>query len=163
MLRHNYTLLYRTIAAVIFTSVLLLSFSVSASVEEDKETAVIFVYQRVGEDTVPKSNISIEKFKEHIQELKNGGYSVLSLPEIIDALKDGDVLPPKSIGITFDGAYRVTLSNVLPLLEDAKIPFTVFFASDMADNGNPAHMSWKQLVKLQKKRRISLGILPASY
>ena len=148
---------------MIFISVLLPSFPVSAFVEEDKETAVVFVYQRVGEDTVPKSNISIEKFKEHIQELRNGGYSILSLSKIIDALKNGDVLPPKSIGITFDGAYRATLSNVLPLLEDAQIPFTVFFASDMADNGNHAHMSWDQLVKLQKNKRVSLGILPASY
>ncbi|MFH1157479.1 MAG: polysaccharide deacetylase family protein [Pseudomonadota bacterium] len=163
MLKRKYTLLYRTIAAAIFASALLLSFPASASVGEDKGTAVIFVYQRVGEGTVPKSNISIEQFREHIQELKKGGYSVLPLPKIIDALKNGDVLPPKSIGITFDGAYQATLSNALPLLEEAKIPFTVFFASDMTDNGNPAHMSWEQLGKLRKNKLVSLGILPAAY
>lgn len=163
MLKRKYTLLHGIIAVTIFVSAFML-FSFSAfAIEEDKGTAVIFVYQRVGEDIVPKSNISIEQFKEHIHELKEGGYSVLPLTKIIDALKNGNVLPPKSIGITFDGAYKTTLSNVLPLLEDAKIPFTVFFASDMADNKNSTHLSWDQLSKLRKNKLVSFGILPAAY
>ena len=163
MLKRKYTLLHGIIAVTIFVSAFTLFSFPAFAIEEDKGTAVIFVYQRVGEDIVPKSNISIEQFKEHIHELKEGGYSVLPLTKIIDALKNGNVLPPKSIGITFDGAYRATISNVLPLLEDAKIPFTVFFASDMVDNRNSAHLSWDQLSKLRKNKLVSIGILPAAY
>ncbi|MCE9507538.1 MAG: polysaccharide deacetylase family protein [Alphaproteobacteria bacterium] len=134
-----------------------------AEISADNSTAVIFVYQRVGEDSVAQSNISLEQFKEHITELTKGSYSVLPLPKIINALKNGDTLPPHTIGLTFDGAYQATLANAAPLLEDAKLPFTVFFASDMADGGNPAHMNWNQIKKLKKDPLVSLGILPAAY
>ncbi|MBI3442130.1 MAG: polysaccharide deacetylase family protein [Proteobacteria bacterium] len=134
-----------------------------ASVSVDKSTAVIFMYQRVGEEQAPQDNISVEQFRAHITELTKAGYSVLPLPKIIDALKNNDSLPPKTVGITFDGAYQATLANAIPTLEEAKFPFTVFFASDMADNGNPAYMNWDQLKKLRKNKLVSFGILPAAY
>jgi len=157
----QYTRFYIAIIAMIAISPL---FSPRAYAgNADQNAAVIFVYQRVGEDSVPDSNISLEQFQEHITELKKGGYSVLPLPQIMDALKNGNPLPPKTIGITFEGAYQTTLANAVPLLEDAQLPFTVFFASDMADGGAEGHLSWSQIKKLRKNKLVNLGILPAAY
>lgn len=134
-----------------------------AAINADKTSAVIFVYQRVGEDSVPQGNLSLDQFKAHVGELKTDGYNVLPLPQIIDALKEGAELPQKTIAITFDGAWLSTLNNALPLLQEARLPFTVFFSSDLADGGNPGHMSWKEIRTLKKSRLATLGILPSSY
>ena len=99
-----------------------------------------------------------------MRELKTGDYNVLSLDEIVKHLHSPDhPLPPKTVAITFDGAWLPTLDNVLPLLEEYKFPFTVFFASDMAEEAAPGHMDWPRLKKLKKNKRATLGILPSAY
>jgi peptidoglycan/xylan/chitin deacetylase (PgdA/CDA1 family) len=146
-----------------FTWILFAPVESRAEISEDKNTAVIFVYQRVGNDSVPQGNISLEQFKEHIDQLTKDGFMILPLEKIIDALKNDKILPPKTVAITFEGAYQTTLANVRPLLEKAHIPFTVFFASDMAEGDNPSHLTWAQIADLKKSPLVSLGILPSSY
>jgi peptidoglycan/xylan/chitin deacetylase (PgdA/CDA1 family) len=162
-MKREYTGLRQLVTGAILAYALLFSVPVFAAVPEDKSAAVIFMYQRIGEDGVPQSNISVDQFKEHLNELKKDGYSVLPLAKIIDAAKNGEPLPPKTVGITFEGAYQATLANAAPLLEEAQMPFTVFFASDAVDNNNTGHMTWDQIKKLKENKLISFGILPASY
>lgn len=135
----------------------------AASITADTSSAVIFVYQRVGEENLPQSSISTEQFKEHIRELKTEGYTVLPLKTIIKALKTGEALPQRAVAITLEGGYKSTLQNAVPSLQQAGLPFTLFYASDMADNNQPSHMSWKELKALRKNKLADLGILPASY
>ncbi len=162
-MEREHTSIYGMILGAIFTCTLLWSAAASATIPEDKSSAVVFVYQRIGEDAVPQGNISIEQFEEHISELKKGGYSVLPLSKIIDAVKSNTPLPPKTVAITFEGAYQATLANAVPLLDDAQMPFTVFFSSDELDDSSTGHMTWDQLKKLKKDKLAGLGILPATY
>lgn len=134
-----------------------------ASIAADASAAVVFAYQRVGEDTLPQSSISAEQFRAHVDELKTEGYNVISLPDIIRAVRAGETLPQKTVAITFDGAYQSTTANAFRLLDEAGFPYTVFFASDMADGGTPGHLTWDQLKTLKKNKRVTLGILPAVY
>lgn len=162
---HKYGCLYSAFlgAAVCLGLLLCPLQSVAATLAADRSSAVIFVYQHIGDDTSSQGNISLETFKEHIRELQNGGYSVLSLPKIIAALKDGRTLPQKTVAITFDGAYAGTLHNAIPLLDDAGMPYTVFFASDAIDTDSPNHMDWDDLKDLKNDKLATLGILPATY
>jgi len=159
--KHKYGALY---SAILSLGLLIASPAPAATIEADKSSAVIFVYQRIGEDATPQSSISLDQFKEHVKELKTGGYTVLPLGKIVDSLKNGDPLPRKTIGITFEGAWLSTFANALPLLDEAELPYTVFFSSDLAEDGaNPAHMSWKNLRDLKKNRLVSFGIMPSAY
>ena len=158
--KHNSGLLYSAILAI---SLLLTPVPAHASIEEDRASAVIFVYQRIGEDAQPQSSISLDQFKEHIKELQTGGYHVLPLTKIIESLKAGDTLPQKTVGITFEGAWLSTDANALPLLDDAGLPYTVFFSTDLADGTNPAHMTWSHLRDLKKNKNATLALLPSSY
>lgn len=142
---------------------LALSTPVLAAIPADDISAVVFVYQHIGEDSVPQANISIEQFQSHLQELQTDDYNILPLSKIVTAIKNGESLPPRTIAITFDGAYLSTLTQALPLLDAADIPYTVFFTSDTADNGTAGHASWGQLKKLGKQKNVELGILPATY
>lgn len=161
---HKYTALYSGLCGALFGLGLLSAIpQAAASIPQDNSSAVIFLYQRIGEDTLPQSSISVEQFKEHIRELKTDGYTVLPLGRIIHALKNGDTLPQKTVALTLEGGWQSTAQTAIPLLLEAELPFTLFIASDMADGSQPNHMDWKELKNLKRHKLVELGILPAAY
>lgn len=140
-------------------------FSVSAvpALAADYSSAVVFAYQRVGEDSLPHASVSAEQFAAHMEELTRGNYVVKPLREVIAAIKAGDPLPHKTVALTFDGAYASTLKNALPLLDARNYPYTVFISSDAVDRGDAGSMTWDELRALQRRRNAELAVLPAHY
>ncbi len=132
-------------------------------IPEDKSSAVILSYGRVGEDERPDSNISIDQFKEHVDEILNGAYIVLPLEAIISHIQASQPLAPKTIAITFEGAYKSALKNAIPLLLEHNIPFTIFYAADNAAQTTDQYMTWKDLKSLSHHEEVSFGILPPAY
>lgn len=129
---------------------------------EDQASAVIFSYSRVGDDTYPRANVSTDNFQAHIQELLSGNYTVLPVPDIIEAFTTDADLPPGTIGITFDAGYKSVLDNAVPLLIKANLPFTIFVAAQ--DIGpHPGLIDWSELKRLKKKypELVSFGLHPS--
>ena len=67
--------------------------------------AVIFMYHRFGESEWPATNIRLDQFESHLEEIRTGGYTVLPLPEILSRLRAAAELPDRTIAITVDDAY----------------------------------------------------------
>lgn len=135
----------------------------AAILPEDSGKAVILAYHRIGEDASSGTNLSTEQFSAHMREIRSGGYTVLPLDEILEALQSGAALPPRTLAITFEGAYLSAYKNAIkPLLEE-NIPFTVFYASDTIDRKLPEYIGWDKLKKLKKNRNVTIGVLPAAY
>lgn len=149
-----------------FIAMLLIHSSASAETERlsfDQTSAVILVYNRIGEDSYPNTSIRLDQFKDHIQELISGEYNVLPLSEVVKAIRQNKPLPDKTISLTFDGSYESVLQHAVTLLEEHHLPFTLFVPTDHADAGTTAHISWKDLKKLSRKSYVSFGIHPARY
>ena len=119
-------------------------------IPEDDTAAVILVYQNIGEDHVPETNIRKEQFEAHIEELKNGPYTILPLEKIIKAHKEKTSLPPNSVAITFDGGYKSAFENGIPKLLKESIPFTVFVAPAQLDQKTDRYINWSDLKPLTK-------------
>lgn len=134
--------------------------SAASVLPEDKYSAVVLVYHRIGEDAYPDSGLRTAQFMEHLEEIVGADYTVLSLGEIIDAMKNHRELPPRALAITFEGAYRSILDTAVPALLDREIPFTVFYSSGQVGSGEV--MTWQDLKKLDQQG-VTLGVLPASY
>ena len=130
---------------------------------QDRAAAVIFSYQMIGEDLHPSASIGKEQFAEHIAELRTGGYTVLPLPDIVRALKEGAALPPRTVALTFDGGHRSVLENGVPLLIENEIPFTVFVSTGYLDADGARTMNWDDLRKLARNELVTVGLHPASY
>ncbi len=69
-------------------------------------SAVILIYHRFGEDKFPSTNTRLVQFEAHITELTSGPYTVLPLPQVVDALLAGTPLPDRTVAIYIDDAYR---------------------------------------------------------
>jgi peptidoglycan/xylan/chitin deacetylase (PgdA/CDA1 family) len=106
--------------------------------------APIFAYFDVGSDDDPDSNIQIDQFQAHIDLLQGEGFHVASVPDIIDAFERHTPLPDRTVGLTFDEAYRSVADNALPLLKAANMPATIFVTPRLVDRGGE-YMTWDDL------------------
>ena len=113
------------------------------------DSAVLIMYHRFGENTLPSTNIRNEQFEAHLAELKSGKYRVMPLPEIVDAIRNNTPLPDRAVAITIDDAYRSVYTEAWPRLRDAGLPFTVFVATEPISQNLPGYMTWDQLRELR--------------
>lgn len=121
---------------------------VDVSVARAADYATIFMYHRFGETEFPSTNIRMDQFEAHITELKNGGYNVLPVEEIVNKIRNGQSLPDKAIGITIDDAFTSIYEKAWPILKEAGFPFTIFVSTDHVDRSSNIYMSWDQLREL---------------
>lgn len=129
--------------------------------EFDSKSAIIFAYFSVGDDSSPNASLRNQQFLEQADELTSGGYHVVPLPTIIDALATGKTLPPRTIAITFDGADRSIMDTAVPALIERDLPFTVFIPA--ARIGKAPYMDWDDLQSLKKTGLVHFGIHPSDY
>ena len=109
------------------------------------DSAVILQYHRFGESDLPSTNIKLAQFEAHLAYLKSGGYTVLPVPHIIAALRAGQPLPDKAVGITIDDAAKSVITEAWPRLREAGFPFTLFVATDAIDQRRVRSMSWDDI------------------
>lgn len=136
---------FLAIAAVIVTGV-----PVPAQSADAAGSAVVVMYHRFGESVHPSTNIRIEQFEAHLEELAKPEYTVLPLPEIISRLRSKQTLPERTVGISVDDAFMSVYRKAFPRLKKAGFPFTLFVATDPVDRGIGGYMSWDQIRELKK-------------
>lgn len=111
-------------------------------------SAVVVMYHRFNETKFPSTNIRLEQFEAHLKELSNSKYTVMALPKIMAALKAGRKLPPRTVAITIDDAFASVYREAWPRLRAAKLPFTLFVATNQVSHGAAEYMTWDQVREL---------------
>lgn len=121
------------------------------------DSAVVFMYHRFDDARFPTANTRADQLDAHIAELKNGGYTVWPLPRIVAALKSGQSLPEKTVGLSIDDAWITVYRNAWPKLKAAGLPFTLFVVSDETDRGGGEYMSWEQIREMAQSGLVTIG------
>jgi peptidoglycan/xylan/chitin deacetylase (PgdA/CDA1 family) len=142
-----------------FAFLLLLLFAVPARAQE----AVILMYHRFGEAEYPSTDTGLDQLEAQIVRLREGGYHVLPLAEIVGAIKNGSELPGKSVAITVDDGYRSFLREGWPRFRAAGFPVTLFVPTDAADAGGEGLLGWDDLRALSADPLLSLGVHGAAH
>ena len=114
--------------------------------------AVAVVYHRFGEDSYPSTNTTLAQLDAHILHIKAGGFKVLPLRQIVEALRSGEPLPDKTIAITIDDAYDSVMKHGLPRLKEAGFTATLFVSTQPLDANLPGYMTWDDI-----RRAIQMG------
>ena len=126
-------------------------------------SATVFVYHRFGEGAYPSTNTTIAQLEAHIAALTGGGFNVMPLPEIAAAIRDGSDLPDRAVGISIDDAFKSLYTEAWPRLRAAKLPFTLFIATDLTAENYRAYMSWDQVREIAASPLVSIGGHTASH
>lgn len=117
--------------------------------ENSAHHGVILQYHHIATNTPPATSLSPAVFRQHLDVLKNEGYTVLPLPDLVQALRKNQPLADKVVVITFDDAYEDIVTTAAPILKEYGFPFTVFVSTDYVDRKQHGYMTWDQIRELQ--------------
>ena len=110
----------------------------------------VLLYHRFGPTVADSMTITTKVFESHLKYLKDNGYTVIPLRQLVNYyLKKGPQPPPKSVVIVEDDAHKSVYSDMLPLVKKYNIPVTVFVYPSAISNAKYA-MTWDQLRALKK-------------
>jgi peptidoglycan/xylan/chitin deacetylase (PgdA/CDA1 family) len=101
----------------------------------DKIKIPVICYHSINKDPSGKSPIIIspEKFRQHLQTIKDNGYTTLTMAQFNDYLLGDKPVPEKSVLLTFDDGYMDNYTNAFPILKEFNMNATVFVISSYMD------------------------------
>jgi len=110
----------------------------------------ILLYHRFGPTVADGMTMKTSVFEEHLRYLRDNGYKVIRLRQLVDwYLKKGPPPPAKSVVIVEDDAHKSVYSDMLPLVKKYNVPVTVFIYPSAISNAKYA-MTWEQLRALKQ-------------
>jgi poly-beta-1,6-N-acetyl-D-glucosamine N-deacetylase len=107
--------------------------------------AVILQYHHVSTATPPSTSISPADFRRHMDYLRESGFAVLRLEDVVAALQAGATLPDKTAVISFDDGYISVYQEAFPLLQEYGWPFTIFVPTSLVGSNPRLYTNWDQL------------------
>lgn len=101
--------------------------------------------------SIPGSiTMSTAKFEAQLKWLKDNGYTVIPLQDVVDHLQGKkDSLPDKSVVISVDDGKESVYKYMYPIVKKYNVPVTLFIYPSAISNASYA-MTWDQLRELQK-------------
>jgi peptidoglycan/xylan/chitin deacetylase (PgdA/CDA1 family) len=118
---------FRTVAARSVTRVLGTAPLEQAAVARTAHRLRVLAYHRVP---------SAERFARQVEHLV-ARYVPVSGAQVADALAGGPALPARAVWVTFDDGDPSVVASGLPVLEQAKVPATVFVCPGLVEGGEP--------------------------
>jgi peptidoglycan/xylan/chitin deacetylase (PgdA/CDA1 family) len=93
-------------------------------------------------------SVAPDKFESHLHYLKDAGYHIITLDDLLDYLTTGHPLPVKPIILTFDDGYVDNYTNAFPLLRKYGMVGHFFLITDFVDKSLPAYLDWSQIEEM---------------
>ena len=115
---------------------------------EGYQTVPVLVYHNFSKKRSDKTAVGQDDFEAQMKYLKQNGYHVVSIDQLLDFIDYKEQLPEKSIVITFDDAWRSIFDVALPILIKYGFTATFFIYTDFIGGGKA--MTWKQIETLSK-------------
>jgi peptidoglycan/xylan/chitin deacetylase (PgdA/CDA1 family) len=112
----------------------------------------VLMYHHVQTEEAAKLNkqtgltVYTDFFQKQMQYLKDKGYNVAGMNDLINFFDNATPVTPKSILITFDDGYSDFNSDAFPILQNMGYKATVFVSTGLADN--PGYLNWNQIVSM---------------
>jgi peptidoglycan/xylan/chitin deacetylase (PgdA/CDA1 family) len=117
----------------------------------DKSISVPILTYHVLNPKVPSSmTITPERFESQIKWLKENGYTVVPLKQVVSYLQGKNVtLPEKPVVITADDGWKSVYTYMYPIARKYNIPVTLFIYPRTISKGKNA-LTWEQVKELMK-------------
>ncbi len=110
----------------------------------------ILLYHRFGPVAADSMTVTTTLFESHLKYLKDNGYHVIPLRELVDHyLGKRGALPPQSVVITVDDGHISVYKEMFPLVRQYHIPVTLFIYPSAISNA-PYAMTWGQVRELKE-------------
>jgi len=104
----------------------------------NRNKAIILMYHNFCKSVDEKHAnvcIPIGDFEQHIKYLKRF-YNIISLPDLVEAMRQKKPFPPNAVAITFDDGYKNNYSLAYPIIKKYNISVTIFLVSGYIGSGD---------------------------
>ncbi len=129
------------------------------SLKAQGQRVPVIMYHDVLKEKSVWFDTTADEFEEQMSLLSKQGYTPISLDQLYKHLTTGEVVPDKSIVLTFDDNYQGFYDNALPILEKYKFPAAMFVHTKFVGEKSGKHpkMDWTELKALVKGSLITIG------
>ncbi|CAA6814371.1 MAG: Polysaccharide deacetylase [uncultured Sulfurovum sp.] len=110
----------------------------------------IFVYHRFDDNRYPTTNISTKELRKEFNYLKNNGYKVVPLIDIITKVNANEEVPKNWVAFTIDDGFKSFYTHGLSVFKEFNYPFTLFIAVMYTEKNYKDYVTWKQLKTIAK-------------
>lgn len=105
--------------------------------EPGQVVAPILLYHHVSGDKYrSRYYVSVPDFQAQMQALYDGGYTAVTISQLLDALIEGAELPEKPIVITFDDGHMSVYENAFPIMESFGFPGVFYIVANRINNSD---------------------------
>ena len=87
-------------------------------------------YHRVANSPGNRLAVAPSLFSRQMRYLRDAGYEVMSLDDVVSRLADGETFHEKTVAITFDDGFLDNYTNAFPVLREYRFPATIFLATN---------------------------------
>ena len=101
----------------------------------------ILCYHQFSENEINKMTVTRSAFEGQMKFLKDEGYRVITLDQLLDFIEFKGDLPTKAVVITFDDGWRSMYDIAYPILRQYGYPATLFVYTDLIVGGKKT-LSW---------------------
>jgi biofilm PGA synthesis lipoprotein PgaB len=108
-------------------------------------------------------DVSLDHFEGHLAWLKQQGYQVISVQQLVDAAAGKTSIPDKSVMLTFDDGYQSVYHRVLPLLKKYQYPATVALVGnwldqrEIPDEPGKTLLTWEQIREIRASGLVEIA------
>jgi peptidoglycan/xylan/chitin deacetylase (PgdA/CDA1 family) len=128
--------------------------------------ATLLIYHRIGGGTDDELDLPVDRLASQLDVLVAEGHDVLSLDAALDRLDVGDGRP--SVVLTFDDGFADVFTHAWPLLQERRLPFTVYVSAGLigaqmrwegstASSQGSRALDWAQLTEMQASGLCTVG------
>jgi len=108
----------------------------------------ILAYNNFSKSMGDRNSVSEDFFEDQMRYLRDNGYQVIGLDQLLDFMEFKKPLPEKSVAITIDNGWRTTYDIAYPILKKYGFKATLFIYTDFI--GNKKGLEWDHLLELSK-------------
>jgi peptidoglycan/xylan/chitin deacetylase (PgdA/CDA1 family) len=107
------------------------------------------MYHHVQDEATAKADghaqltVATPNFRGQMEYLRDHGYSVITMAQLLAFFDQGTALPKKSVLLTFDDGYDDMASDAWPILQELHFPATWFIPTGLMENAG--YLRWSQI------------------
>lgn len=98
-------------------------------------------------------HLTVETFEDHVRQLKEQGYTAVSVVQVADWFAGRGVLPAQPVLITFDGGRQDSLRHADAVLVKYGFRAVMFLSAADTDRGHADYATWEELAAYQRTGR----------
>lgn len=93
---------------------------------ENTRAVPVLMYHHFAQETTVDTTVTPERFREQMTALRDGGFTAVTVQQLLDYVDHGTPLPKRPVLITMDDGYTSNLTVAAPILEELGLRATVF-------------------------------------